>query len=165
MVSGNEAAILFSGIGAFFTFFYYLNRKDSVCNTCKMIISHRKENRYYIYQEDQKLPQCKKCYQKSIKNSHSNTQKAKVLKALECSCCGKIFSNRMNINEWKGTEVIYYLCVICNKEVTKTMKNNFRLDELLNNEFVSKHTSFSCLDALAKSSKITIEKQSDFSSE
>jgi hypothetical protein len=134
-----------------------MNKKESVCRKCQAAISHQKQNRYYVYEGDEKFALCKKCY--------SKTQKQSTLKAQVCSCCNKQFNTRMKICEWKGSSQTHYLCAACNKKAGEKLRNYFRLDELLSDAFISKFTNFLNLNELVESSGITIETQADLNSE
>ncbi|MBE4267700.1 hypothetical protein CGK63_22645 [Vibrio parahaemolyticus] len=150
-------ALIFSGIGAVFICIYYMDKKQSVCCECNEVISHRKQNRYTLEKGGAKLALCKKCFNKINKQAS--------LKAQNCSCCKKPFTTRMKISEWKGEFQSYFLCVQCEKKVSKRVENTFLLNQLLSPDFIKKHSNFSDLESMVEYSGVELQTQDDLNSD
>jgi len=157
MESNDLIALVFSGIGSLFICAYYMNKKKSICCECKEVISHQKQNRYYLEKDGEKFALCKRCY------NRSNRQAS--LKASQCSCCGKEFSTRMKILEWHGEHQTYFLCVSCNGLASKKVNRNFVIDDVFPPEFIQSCSNYDSFEHLAKYSGLSFQSQSDFSAD
>ncbi|WP_180801066.1 hypothetical protein [Vibrio parahaemolyticus] len=157
METNDLIALIFSGIGAVFVCVYYMDKKQSVCCECNEVISHRKQNRYTLEKGGDKLALCRKYYNKINKQAS--------LKAQSCSCCNKPFTTRMKISEWKGEFQSYFLCVQCEKQVSKRVENTFLLNQLLSPDFIKNHSSFSDFESMVESSGVELKKQDDLNSD
>ena len=156
MKSNDIIALIFSGIGSIFTLIYYINKEQSACHQCKEVISHRKQNRYYFESEGKKLALCKKCY--------NHSQKIASLKAQQCSCCFKKFTNRTKILEWYGEFQSYFLCTSCNRAALKMVTRDFIVDDIFPKKFIQSCSDHESLEELVKLSGLKLESQTDFNS-
>lgn len=157
MESSDLLALILSGISALFISVYYMNKKQSVCCECDEVISHRKQNSYYLEKGGEKLALCKKCYNSSTKQA--------ALKAQHCSCCSKGFTTRMKISEWQGEYQSYFLCVKCDKLMSKKVERRFLFNELLHPDFIQLHSNYENIESMVSSSGISLSTQEELSSE
>ncbi|ABZ75358.1 conserved hypothetical protein [Shewanella halifaxensis HAW-EB4] len=153
MENNELIALIFSGIVTLLVCIYYMDKKHSVCCECDEVISHRKQNRYFLEKGGERLALCKKCY--------NRTNKQASLKAQNCSCCNKSFTTRMKIAELAGEFQSYFLCVKCEKQISKRAESTFLLNQLLSPDFIQKNSSFSDLESMVESSGIQLKTQDD----
>ena len=157
METNELITLIFSGIGAVFVCIYYMDEKQSVCCECNEVISHRKQNIYTLEKGGEKFALCEKCYNKINKQAS--------LKAQNCSCCNKPFTTRMKISERKGEFQLYFLCVQCEKQVSKRGESTFLLNQLLSPDFIRKYSSFTELESMVECSGVQLKTQDDLKSE
>ncbi|UXI04666.1 hypothetical protein [Photobacterium sp. TY1-4] len=149
--------LLLGVISVIVLIYYYSSTKHSSCYFCRKTISHKKQNRYYLNEDDDRHAICKACYGKKMKEISA----PKVY----CYCCNKIITKRMKSHLWVLNSGEFTLCSTCNRIGSKKLKFSIDIEDLISDDFLSRNSSFTRHSDLFESANLPLSSETDLESD